>query len=65
MADSIARSIAKTITWRITALVITFAIAFFITDNVSFAVGISIFDMFVKSFVYFLHERAWIRLDRK
>ena len=65
MADSISRSIAKTITWRLIALVITFIIAYFFSDSVIVASGIAIFDFFIKAFIYFLHERAWTKIETK
>lgn len=62
MADSISKSIAKTLTWRITALIVTFVIAYFITGSVKWGTTIALFDFFIKSFIYFVHERLWNRV---
>lgn len=62
MADSISKSIAKTITWRITGLIITFLIAYSITDSLKWGSTIAVFDLFIKSFFYFVHERIWTKV---
>ena len=72
MADSINRSIAKTITWRIIAVVLTMVVAYFtigaihpewpdhIVKEAAMIIGAA--DMFIKMFMYFIHERAWNRI---
>ena len=72
MADSNNRSIAKTITWRIIAVVITMVVSYFtigaihpdwpdhIVKEAAMIIGAA--DMFIKMFMYFIHERAWNRI---
>jgi uncharacterized membrane protein len=72
MADSINRSIAKTITWRIIAVLITMVVSYFtigaihpewpdhIVREAAMIIGAA--DMFIKMFMYFIHERVWTRI---
>jgi adenylylsulfate kinase len=57
------RTLAKSITWRIAATVITFVIVIIITGRMDWAIGLSIFDMILKFIGYYVHERAWDRLE--
>jgi len=75
MADSINRSIAKTITWRIIAVCITMLVTYFVLKGIhpewsshmyreaSMIVGAA--DMFIKMFMYFIHERIWNKVKIK
>ena len=75
MADSINRSIAKTITWRIFAVCITMLVTYFALKSIhpewhphmyiegSMIVGAA--DMFIKMFMYFIHERVWNKIRIK
>lgn len=72
MADSINRSIAKTITWRIIAVCITMLVTYVVLKGIhpewsshqyreaSMIVGAA--DMFIKMFMYFVHERVWNKI---
>jgi uncharacterized membrane protein len=72
MADSINRSIAKTITWRIIAIFITMVVSYYTIGMIhpewpnhavkEAAIIIGMADMFIKLFMYFLHERLWNRM---
>ncbi len=55
-------SILKTFSWRILATLITMAIAWYITDEAKFAASIGILDALFKLFLYYFHERMWVRL---
>ncbi|MGE4286689.1 MAG: DUF2061 domain-containing protein [Phycisphaerae bacterium] len=61
--ESHIRTIAKTLSWRVLATVITFSIVLIVTGKVSVAAGIGLSDTLVKLFVYYLHERAWNRVN--
>jgi uncharacterized membrane protein len=61
--DSHARTIAKTLTWRALSLIITGSIAWIITRQVSLAVTIGISDFLIKLGSYYVHERAWNRVN--
>lgn len=59
--DSHARSITKAITYRIVGTVATSAIAYLVTGSPQTAVAIGMIDPVVKTVVYYLHERVWLR----
>ena len=56
------RSILKAVTWRSGGTVVTFAVAWFITGDVSLAAGIGFVDTTVKIVAFYFHERMWNRL---
>ena len=53
------RHIAKTFTWRIIATTDTFFIAWLITGEVDWAIGIAGIEVITKMFLYYWHERMW------
>lgn len=53
------KSVAKALTWRATAGVDTMVVGWFITGSIHAAIGIVGAEIFTKSFLYYLHERAW------
>ncbi len=57
-----ARTIVKSLTWRISGLLLTFAAAWIITRRIDLAASIGAADTAVKTVVYYLHERAWLRI---
>ena len=59
------RNIWKTVTWRIISLVLSFSVGYLLTG--SFEVGglFAAFDFFVKSVLYYLHERFWNKFTIK
>ncbi len=60
--ESRTRSLLKGITWRILATLTTVIIAWFIIGDVSAALQIGFIEVFAKIAIYYLHERAWIRI---
>lgn len=67
LKDSRVRHLLKTITWRAIASMITFALAwvFFREDPfaASKAAGVALTETVVKMLLYYLHERAWFRVE--
>jgi uncharacterized membrane protein len=57
------RSTSKTATWRIVASLDTTLLAWFFTGNMATAVSIGGLEVFTKLILYFLHERAWSRIQ--
>ena len=57
------RSIAKGVSWRITGTIDTILIAFFITGEYSKALSIGFTEVITKVFLYYLHERVWLRVQ--
>ena len=60
--DSHKRSVAKALSWRLIAMLITAGVGYAWTGDKVFALGMGLADSVVKIFVYYLHERAWIRM---
>ena len=58
--DSHIRSVLKGVSWRIIATTTTTTIAWLATGDVTTALTIGGFEFFIKLFVYYLHERAWL-----
>ncbi len=56
------RSIVKALSWRVWATLITFFVALAITGETAFALEIGLIDTSAKLFIYFLHERMWLRI---
>lgn len=60
--DTHSRSFAKAISWRITGTVDTMVISFVVTGSVKLAATIGLTEVLTKSLLYYLHERAWLRV---
>ena len=56
------RSVIKALSWRFVATLITSAIVFFLTGKAEFAAKVGLLDTTIKLFVYFMHERLWLRV---
>lgn len=56
------RSFLKAFSWRFIATIITTAIVFLLTGEGDFAAKVGLLDTTVKLVIYFLHERAWLRI---
>ena len=63
MKESKLRSLLKAITWRITATLTTILIAWMLIGDVSVAMAIGSIEFFAKFVIYYLHERAWNRIN--
>ena len=57
------RSILKAISWRITGSIDTIIISFVITGNLKIAASIGFIELFTKMVLYYLHERAWNKIN--
>ncbi len=57
------RSIVKSISYRVFSSVITASIAWGFTGRFSLALQIGLVDAVTKLFGYYLHERAWARIQ--
>ncbi len=57
------RSIIKAISWRLTGTIDTFIISFLVTGKFKLAISISLFEIFTKITLYYLHERLWNRIE--
>jgi len=63
LRESRKRHLAKTVTWRIVGTLDTMAISWFITGDPLIGVKIGIAELLTKMVLYYLHERAWYRLN--
>lgn len=57
------RSILKAITWRTGGTLITCLVAWLLTGNLDLAARIGVIDTLLKVGAFYLHERAWNRLQ--
>lgn len=60
--DTRSRSFAKAISWRVTGSVDTMIISLVITGSLKLAAAIGFTEVVTKSVLYYLHERAWLRV---
>ncbi|MAG96446.1 MAG: hypothetical protein CMM08_07150 [Rhodospirillaceae bacterium] len=56
------RTVAKTLTWRGTATIDTFMISLIVTGSLGWAGSIAALEVVTKVLLYYLHERAWVRV---
>jgi uncharacterized membrane protein len=60
--DTHSRSFAKAVSWRITGTLDTVLLSWLITGSINLAAAIGITEVITKSLLYYLHERAWVRV---
>lgn len=63
MSPTRTRTVAKTISWRAVATLDTFIISYLVTGSGVWAGTIAGFEVVTKVVIYYLHERAWIRVN--
>ncbi len=59
------RHILKTFTWRIIATLTTTIIAWIITGDPVIGLKVGSVEFVIKMFLYYLHEKAWYKVDIK
>lgn len=57
------RSLLKAISWRVLGSIDTFVLSYIFTANVKAAGAIASTEVITKMILYYLHERAWARVD--
>ena len=60
--DTHSRSFAKAISWRLTGTIDTMVISLIVTGSVKLAATIGLTEVVTKSLLYYLHERAWLKI---
>ena len=60
--DKHLRSISKAISWRIFATMATIVIVYTATGNLTMSFTIGLIEVFSKLALYYLHERAWVKV---
>ncbi|MCX7546569.1 DUF2061 domain-containing protein [Xanthomarina sp. F1114] len=64
MADvSYKRHIAKTITWRLVGTIDTIILSWFISGDPFIGLKIGMSEVVTKMALYYLHERAWFKIN--
>lgn len=61
--ESKKKSIIKTITWRLIATATTFVIGWMVTGSIALGLGIASIEFWAKLVLYYLHERAWSKIN--
>lgn len=54
------KSVAKAVSWRVLGSIDTFVVAFLVTGHPGAAAGVASFEVLTKTFLYYVHERAWV-----
>jgi uncharacterized membrane protein len=62
MAEKHYRSLVKAVSWRLTGSLDTMIISFLVTGKIRWALTISGVELFTKIFLYYVHERVWIKI---
>ena len=57
------RTLVKTLTWRLIAFVTTIIVVYAYTGDVKESLTVGIVANLLKMFFYYVHERAWNRVD--
>lgn len=58
------RHLAKAISYRIIGTLATFIIGWTTTGNIQIGLSIGLFDVLFKTFLYYVHERAWYKFNK-
>ena len=61
--ESKKRHLTKTVSWRLVGTLDTFILAWFISGSPVAGLQIGVAEVITKMFLYYLHERAWYRLN--
>lgn len=59
MSDTQARSITKTFSWRVVATLTTIILVYSFTGELTIAASVGGIEVFLKLFLYYVHERLW------
>ncbi len=60
--DTHSRSFAKALSWRMTGTFDTMIISLVVTGSIKLAATIGLTEVVTKSLLYYLHERAWLKI---
>ncbi len=56
------RSVVKTVSWRFVATITTMVLVYVFIGDLTIALSVGSVEIFLKMFVYFLHERGWDKI---
>lgn len=60
--DTHSRSFAKALSWGVTGTIDTMIISLVVTGSIKLAAAIGLTEVVTKSLLYYLHERAWLKI---
>jgi uncharacterized membrane protein len=60
--DTHSRSFVKALSWRATGTIDTMIISLVVTGSIKLAATIGLTEVLTKSLLYYLHERAWLKI---
>jgi uncharacterized membrane protein len=60
---SLKRHILKTVTWRVVGTIDTMLLGWLVSGDPMVGITIGSFEVVTKMILYFLHERAWYKID--
>ncbi|WP_299127931.1 DUF2061 domain-containing protein [uncultured Winogradskyella sp.] len=63
LLESRKRHLAKTITWRVIGTIDTMTLAWIISGNPLAALHIGLAEIITKMILYYVHERAWYKIN--
>ena len=64
LKESHLRSVLKAISYRVVGTLTTWLLAWAVTGDLRVAFTIGALEPFLKTIVYYLHERAWAQVPR-
>lgn len=62
MTQSKKISVYKSLSWRMVATLTTFLISWAVTGSLAIGLGIASIEFWLKILIYYVHERAWIKI---
>ena len=57
------RHVAKALSWRMLGTLDTIILSWIITGDMMVGLSIGVFETISKTFLYYIHERAWYRMS--
>ncbi|MGS2764303.1 DUF2061 domain-containing protein [Sinomicrobium sp. M5D2P9] len=63
-SDSHRVSVLKAVSWRLVGTIDTMIISYILTGDIKIALGIGSIEVVSKMILYYLHERAWLRITK-
>ncbi|OAI48175.1 hypothetical protein AYO45_01135 [Gammaproteobacteria bacterium SCGC AG-212-F23] len=63
LVDSHTRSWIKAVSWRILGTLTTVGVTFSVTNSLVMATSVGVIEFIAKTFLFYLHERLWIKIN--
>lgn len=59
------KSLLKTLSFAVLHFGVAFSVTYALTGSLSIATGVGLIEPILNTIVFFFHERAWLRGDRR